>query len=63
MSQVKVTIVVNLEDEDGKGLTSQDVGQAKDDLEGAIRARIFGDGVFADHVMVDTYTIDSSYMA
>lgn len=58
MKQIKISIVVNLED-DGN-LTDSDFYQAKDDLEIAIRDRIFGEGVFADHVLVDTYTIDAS---
>lgn len=60
MNQIKVSIVVNLED--GCVLNIDDLSQAKDDLEDAIRDRIFGEGVFADHVLVDTYTVDSSYI-
>jgi len=60
MNQIKVSIVVNLED-DGK-LTTDDVSQATHDLEDAIRNRIF-EGVFEDNVLVDTYTIDASYIS
>ena len=63
MSQVKVTLVVNLETDNGKSLTVVQTQNAKDDLEDAIRNRIFGEGVFDPNVIVDTYTIDSSYLA
>lgn len=52
---IKIELFVNLETQDAEEPSDGELYKAIDDLQDAIVNRIFGEGVFADHLVVDEW--------
>ncbi len=57
MSKVTVTLIMELEDEDGEPVSAEQARLAADNAERAIRNRLMGEGFLPPEIMVGSYEI------